>query len=431
MKLEEYLNKGVSPYHVVKTVRERLLEEGFEELSIGDMKKTDGGKGYFISPYPSAIFAFRINPKKEGMHIAMAHTDSPSFLLKPDPEMPDKPYMRVNVEPYGGMLKRTWFDRPLGIAGRVMIRNNKDLFEPEQVLFDSKRPWFVIPSLAPHLDRDVETEKIDVQKILIPLYALSEKDEKKDSKAGRSKSSAKEITLISKIAETIGKDEKDILSYDLYLYNADKAEYVGTSEEMLLAPRIDNIASVAALTEGIISVKTPKAKISMTACFDNEEIGSRSKQGADSELLKIVLEDLYGRLGKQEDLSKDYMKSMMLSVDGAHGLHPNYKEKSDVTAKVMLGGGVVLKSSASQRYVTDSKAGAILKGLCEKNRIPLQVQANRSGAPGGQTLGPIVSSYLPILAADIGIPMLAMHSARELAAIKDQEALSKLIETFM
>ncbi len=415
MELKEYLEQGVSPYHVVKTAKERLQAMGFRELQTGDMEVPEAGKGYFISPYDSAFFAFRVNPEKQGMRIALAHTDSPSFLVKPNPEMPEKPYLRINVEPYGGMLKRTWFDRPLGIAGRVILKNEADAFSPKEMYFDSESPWFVIPSLAPHLDHGIETEKIDEQKCLIPLYGIGEKES---------------ISFLGKIAEKLSVKEEDILTYSLYLYNTDPAEKVGVQEDFLLAPRIDNIASVAALTEALIHTEMPEVCLDLIACFDNEEIGSRSKQGADSELLKLVIEDLYRRMGKTEQIISEYKDSMMLSVDGAHAVHPNFKEKSDVTAQVVPGGGVVLKSSASQRYVTDSKASAIIKGLCEKHKIPVQEQANRSGAPGGQTLGPIASSYLPVLAADIGIPMLAMHSARELAAGKDYDALYRLMTVF-
>ncbi len=200
---------------------------------------------------------------------------------------------------------------------------------------------------------------------------------------------------------------------------------------MLSGPRIDNIASVAALIEGIAESDTAGAGIRMVACFDNEEIGSRSKQGADSELLKTVISDIRRRMGSKDELMQDYAESIMLSVDGAHGMHPNYKDKSDITARAMLGGGIVLKSSASQRYVSDARAAAILKGICEENGIRLQEQANRSGAPGGQTLGPIVSSYIPIPAADIGIPMLAMHSARELIYKEDYTELCRLVRAFI
>jgi aspartyl aminopeptidase len=430
MELKEYLNRGVSPFHVVKEATEVLKKEGFTEVALGDGQALEPGKGYFMCPYPSSFFAFRVDPKKAGMQIAMAHTDWPSFLLKPNPEMPEGVYLRVNTEPYGGMLKHTWFDRPLGLAGRVLLKNDSDVFSPKEVLFDSEEPWFVIPSLAPHLDREIETEKIDPQKVMLPLYGIKMAP---DPRCIAPVKTEEQIvpTLLEKVAEKLHVAADQILSYTLYLYNTDPAQEVGTEGELLLSPRIDNVASVAALTEAILQTQGSRAGISLIACFDNEEIGSRTKQGADSGLLKDVAEDIYRRLGKADRMTEEYACSMMLSVDGAHGVHPNYREKSDTTATVVLGSGVVLKSSASQRYVTDAKAAAVVKGLCEKFGIRLQEQANRSGAPGGQTLGPIASSYLPILAADLGIPMLAMHSARELASLPDCEELERLVRVFL
>ncbi|MCR4897390.1 MAG: M18 family aminopeptidase [Lachnospiraceae bacterium] len=429
MELKEYLNRGVSPFHVVKEATEALKEAGFTEVKLGGGEPLEPGKGYYMCPYPSSFFAFRTDPGKAGMQIAMAHTDWPSFLLKPNPEMPEGVYLRVNTEPYGGMLKHTWFDRPLGLAGRVLLKNDGDVFSPKEVLFDSEEPWFVIPSLAPHLDREIETEKIDPQKVMLPLYGIKQADPRCSAPAAVMEE--KVPTLLEKVAEKLHVAVSDILSYTLYLYNADPAQEVGIDGELLLSPRIDNVASVAALTEAILQAKGSRAGISLIACFDNEEIGSRTKQGADSGLLKDVAEDIYRRLGKADRMTEEYAQSMMLSVDGAHGVHPNYREKSDTTATVALGGGVVLKSSASQRYVTDARAAAVVKGLCESCGIRLQEQANRSGAPGGQTLGPIASSYLPILAADLGIPMLAMHSARELAALSDCTELERLIRAFL
>ena len=414
MKLEAYLNAGVSPFHVVQTVKERLTESGFEEISFGADHKLAEGKGYLMTPYPSVLFAFRIDTWKRGMHIAAAHTDWPAFKLKPQPDIKDSSYLRVNTEPYGGMLKRTWFDRPLGLAGKVMLRNVQDPYHPGEVLFDSGAPWLIIPSLAPHLDREIETREIDAQKVLMPLYGTGQ-----------------EGSFMEKVAEKLGVAEEEILDYDLYLYNMDPAQITGADSDLLCAPRIDNIASVAALTEGIAQVTEPSAGISLIALFDNEEIGSRSKQGADSELLRMVLEHIRRQMGLEGSIADVLAESMLLSVDGAHAMHPNYKDKSDETARAFLGGGVVLKTSAGQRYVTDSRASAIIKGLCAEHGITLQQQANRSGAPGGQTLGPIASSYLPMLAADLGIPMLAMHSARELAHIRDYEALEALMRVFL
>ncbi len=419
--LTEYLKAAKSPYHAVLFAEDRLREAGFEKLDLTDKFELKAGGKYFLIPYPRALFAFRISDKAtgSGIHIACAHTDSPTFRLKPMPDMDAKGGIRrINVEPYGGMLKKTWFDRSLGVAGLLFVKG-ENAYSPRPVLFDSGEPWFVIPSLAPHMDREIEEKKLDAQKELIPLFGLSS-DEK--------------LKFTDALAKKAGVRAEDILDYDLELYLNEEPVYCGPGKDLLLAARIDNIASVAALTEGIIAAGSgaDSNDISMIALFDNEEIGSRTKQGADSNIVNMIIDrifesDLYSGSSKTTAIAS----GRILSVDGAHGVHPNYPEKADETAKVYLGKGVVLKSSASQRYVTDPEMGAVLSAICSENGIALQRQANRSGAPGGQTLGPIISAYLPIPAADVGIPMLAMHSAKETMCVSDYEMLKKLAEKFL
>ncbi len=415
-ELTEYLEAAKSSYHVVEFAASRLKEAGFEELSFrGGFDLKEGG-AYYCIPYPTSLFAFRIAEKVtgEGMHIACAHTDSPTFRIKPSPDMGERAgTCRINVEPYGGALRRTWFDRGLGVAGTVYIKG-EDPFKPVKLLFDSEKAWFVIPSLAPHMDREIEERKLDPQKEIIPVFM----------------GDGSERMFLSCIADKAGVNESDILDYDLELYLCEKPEYVGPGGELLLSARIDNIASVAALTEGIISGGSDsedKNDIALIALYDNEEIGSRTKQGADSNILNMIAGKIFeSSLYSTRSLLTAMSGSRMISVDGAHAQHPNYPEKADETARVYLGKGIVFKSSASQRYVTDPEMGAVLSSLCAKNDIAFQRQANRSGAPGGQTLGPIVSSFLPIPAADMGIPMLAMHSVRETMCLKDYDALKAL-----
>lgn len=437
MELTEYLDRGKSPFQVVAVVKERLLEAGFRELAFDEDFVIGAGGRYFVSPYPTVLFGFTVAGQIHdgSMHIACAHTDFPCLKLKSHPEMTEEgnPAMvRVNVEPYGGLLKKTWFDRPLGVAGKVILKTENP-YIPREVLFDSEMPWCILPSLAPHLDKEIEKKEVDVQKEMLPLFLIW-KQEKACSKQ----------MLIEAIAQRLGVNAGDILDYDLYLYNAEPACFVGFDSAMISSARIDNVASVAALTEGLIggyntffeSKQKKKCEIltdfNVIALFDNEEIGSRSKQGADSMLLSWITEKLLESPLCQGIHYKNAMaKSLLLSVDGAHALHPNYTEKADPTNKVFMGGGIVLKTSATQRYVTDSRASAIVAGLCQREGLPYQKQVNRSGLAGGQTLGPITSSYLPIVAADIGVPMLAMHSARELCHKEDYEALKKLMEVWL
>ncbi len=427
-ELVDYLKNAKSPYHVTEYVKEKLEKAGFTELKSEEAFELSEGGKYYCRPYPRALFAFRIPERAEkvGIRIACAHTDSPTFRVKPSPECASSAGIRkINVEPYGGSLKRTWFDRPLGLAGMIYIKG-ENAFAPKPVLFDSGEPWFIIPSLAPHMDREIEEKKLDPQKELLPAYALAKEGE-----------NGGDSSLLSRIAEKAGIGKEDILDFDLELYLCEEPVICGPDKEFLLSPRIDNIASVAALTEGIMGggaadTSGEDSTISMIALFDNEEIGSRTKQGADSGILNFVIDrifesKLFGDISKNSAI----MRSRILSVDGAHAQHPNYPEKADETARALLGKGIVLKNSASQRYVTDPEMGAILLALCSGNGIMVQRQANRSGAPGGQTLGPIISSYLPVPAADLGIPMLAMHSSNETMCLKDYEALEKLMKVWL
>ena len=405
MKLEDYLNKSHSPYHSVELAKSRLESSGYKAINMNAIENLGPGK-YYIPVYDTALFALNIpTSPTNSMHIATAHTDFPTFKIKPVSAMSSiGNCKRINVEPYGGMLKRTWFDRPLGLAGAIWIRTDNPM-SPERVVVDIDRPLFIIPSLAPHMDRDIESGKIDVSKELIPVYTLEDSD----------------YDLEDIIAEETGCSKDDILSMDLSLFLCENAVSAGAKGEFILGPRIDNISSVAALTEVMANARDNADYISIACLFDNEEIGSRTKQGADSNMLKLLL----------DQLNIDYSRSFMISVDGAHALHPNYPEKSDVTSNVELGRGFVIKTSAAQRYATDGKLIAIIRGICAKNNIPVQIQANKSGAPGGSTLGPIASAYVPVPTADIGVPMLSMHSTYETMAATDYDSLLAFIKEIL
>ena len=420
------LEAGESPFQVVQFGREYLKQAGFEELEHKKRFALNPSGSYYVAPYSSALVAFHIGSRVTGeaaadtmkVKIAMAHTDFPCFKIKSCPEYVTKQYLQVNVEPYGGMIKSSWFDRPLGAAGKVAL-SGEDIYAPRIVLFDSKKPLFVIPSLAPHLDREANKNRdYEMQQEMQPIAAMLKEQCNRDG------------FLMEYLASELGVLTEEILSFDLFLYNSDKPEEIGLNGEFVSAPRIDNLASVAALLEGI-SDTADEDSISVIALFDHEEIGSRSKQGADSNLFSGILKKIAAALSVGEsDFNDSLARGFLLSVDGAHALHPNYAAKSDITNEVFLGNGPVIKTSASQRYLSDSEATAVLSQLCRKNEIPYQIQVNRSGMPGGQTLGPLVSSYLPMQGADLGIPMLAMHSAREMAAGNDYMELVKLIRAF-
>lgn len=401
------LKKGKTQFHLVEECINYFKSQGFTLLSYNDSWNITSGGKYIVSPFSSMLVAFVVGDNPKHLRIAAAHTDFPMLKLKPNNELIKKGYIQANIETYGGLIKETWFDRPLGLAGKVVTRG-QDPFTPCIHLFDSEKPIFIIPNLAPHLSRGNKSQEMDVQKEMMPiLTTLDGKDAKSSDR------------LVSYIANSLSVSANDILDYDLYLYIHGYPTVVGLSDEFILSPRIDNISSVAAISKAIAS-STSYDAVTVAAFFDNEEVGSRSKQGADSYILKGILDKL-------SDTISIPQSGFCMSVDVAHGTHPNYSEKSDITNDVILGNGIALKSSASQRYVTDCEAGAVFTALCQKADIRYQRTVNRTGLVGGQTLGPIMSAYVPLKAVDIGIPMLAMHSACETVHKKDYEELEKLL----
>ncbi len=412
------LSQGKTQFHVVEACKDYLDKSGFKCISPDyGFKDIQPGK-YYISPFSSMLIPFVIGKNPTSVRFAAAHTDFPMLKLKCNPEINKKEYLQVNIEPYGGLIKESWFDRPLGLAGKVIIKG-KSAFEPETLLFDSHKPLFVIPNLAPHLKHNSSASEMDISKEMIPIYGMA--GNVKEPESVNNCKINKRI-LLDYISNDLQIEEANILDYDLYLYISENASTLGLWDEFILGARIDNISSVAAIIETICSAEINNS-IVIGALFDNEEIGSRSKQGADSYLLRDLAEQIIPD-------RKLLYKAFNLSVDVAHATHPNYCEKSDITNDIILGNGVVLKSSASQRYVTDSEAGAVIEALSRDNGIKIQRQVNRSGMPGGQTLGPIMSSYLPVKSVDIGIPMLAMHSAGELIHKDDYLELIKLLTAY-
>lgn len=352
------LDAGVTQFHVVKECEDILTANDYRKLDMGECWELTAGGRYYVKPYPSMLVAFVTGdvPEYGRLNIGLAHTDFPMLKIKTNPDMNRCGYQTINVEPYGGLIRETWFDRPLGIAGKVMVQTG-DPFKPETYLYDSERAMCIIPSLAPHLKKDSTGDKMNVQKELIPIYGLNGHEVKNGD-------------ILKYVAGNLGLLEDDMLDYDLYLYN--------------------------------------------------EEIGSRSKQGADSVLLSDIVDRIFDGLNMEErDKRRIKRDAFMLSLDVAHATHPNYSEKSDPTNQIVMGHGVALKSSASQRYVSDSEASAVIMALARKHDLKVQRQVNRSGMAGGQTLGPIASSYIPVRAVDMGIPILAMHSAVELGSAED------------
>lgn len=436
MKLVEYIEKGVSPFHVVSATEAWLQNEGFQELSMTDDWNANvticTGKGYYVKPYDASIFAFQIGHDNinQSVRMATAHTDQPMLKMKPNPSMNKDGNYMLNVEGYGGMILHTWFDRPLSVAGKVVLKSD-EVFAPTVKLFDSKSPVAVIPSLAIHMDREVNQKNpLKIQAQLLPLFGLkSEFDQNEDNEDV-------DDLFLAYIARQLGVYECDILDYDLYLYNPVKPELVGVNQELIVSPRLDNLTSCYSAVEGLIkSAKENDSVTKVIALFDNEEIGSRSKQGADSTLLSQLVSKLLSKMQTMNIISQCGLEQLqksgfIVSLDVAHAYHPNYSDKSDPTTKTKLGNGIVLKTSGSQKYNSDSISSGVMMQLCEKHKIALQRQINHSDVAGGSTLGPIVSSYLPIMGVDMGVGVLGMHSSVETAAAKDCDTLSDFVKAY-
>lgn len=419
--LLELINSSVSPWHTVLSVRERLEAAGFSELSLSAPWELKAGQGYFVEVYGSTLFAFTLGEENtlSNLRIAASHTDFPGLRIKPAASMVKDGYGVLNVESYGGLILASWQDRPLSIAGKVVLQG-EDAFVPEVRYIDFARPLLTIPELAIHMNRDVNKGvEIKKQKEMLPLLTILGKDGDKEF-------------FEHFLARELGCEVQEILSYELNLYPYEPACQLGLTGELISAPRLDNITSVEACLQGILAASEAKQGIRVAAFFDNEEIGSRTKQGAGSAILLQVLERIYSQLGcDREKLWQDISGGFMLSVDVAHGIHPNYAEKSDPTNKPMLGSGVVLKQAASQSYAGDAEAVAIIKALCQQNDIACQRFVNHADQPGGSTLGSIASALVPMRTMDIGVPILAMHSARETMGAADQDSINNLLKVFL
>ncbi len=418
--LMECLKKGVSPVHVVDYAKEYLRKNGFEELYYdGLFHPMQRGK-YFVCPYPDVLFAFTTGKKRaytQSIRMAFAHVDQPCFKVKAKADLRQMNSSQINVEVYGGMMDHTWFDRPLGLAGTVMVRG-EDAFSPERKRYDSARPIAIIPGIAIHMKRNANDGwKIDRQKELMPVTGL-------DGAAWD------QHEFLSFLAAELQIPKEDILHYDLGFYNFDEPLAVGMENELISSPRIDNLASVAALLESIVSGERDGG-INMIGLFDHEEVGSVSKSGADSELLMMTLKQFLRGFGLTDDMVRASMaKSFFLSVDGAHGAHPNYGECADITTQAYLGQGVAIKESSTCKYASDETMISILKQLAKEENIKVQEIGDRNTIRGGSTLGSMLSAHLAARGCDIGVPMWAMHSARETMAAADYESLRGLVTAF-
>lgn len=425
-ELLEFIGRSTSPYHTVDGAKDFLREKGFEELSLEQPWSLTGEGSYYVDVFNSTLIAFHIGSDlRTKLRIGAAHTDFPGIRIKPAPLICENGYGKLNIETYGGLILNTWLDRPLSAAGKVVLRGD-DPFTPRPFLVDLERPLVTIPNLAIHMNRQMnDGVMLNKQKDMLPLFAALidiENVSKEEIK-----------TLWERtLAEFIGCEAEDILSYELNLYPVEAGCAFGFGNEFISSPRLDNLTSVKACLEGISAAAAENSDgLQLAALFDNEEVGSRTKQGAGSLVLPQVIERIYGACGYSlEECRADVAGGFMLSADVAHAFHPNHPEKNDLTNKPLLNKGVVLKMACSQSYAGDAEAVAIVSELCREGSIPWQLYVNRSDIPGGSTLGSIASALLPIRTMDIGVPLLAMHSARETMGSLDQLYIEKLLSDF-
>ena len=420
-RLFKQIRESVSPFMGVEASKKRLLEKGFLELKYGREWKINRGGRYFINHHDTTLFAFTVGEKynSSGMlRIAAAHTDYPCLRIKPNPDFMTDAYAQVNVEVYGGAILNTWFDRPLGVAGRVALRTD-DVFQPKMVMYKSNKPLMIIPNLAIHLNREINKGvEINNQIDLMPIVDCFPQEQRTTD------------YFISFLAKELGVNKEDILDFELNTFSMEEPSLVGISDTVISAPRIDNQISCFALLEAILSADREEG-VNLIALFDHEEIGSVSKQGAASILPHDIIRRIYRNLGENEEMiDRIVYDAMLLSVDVAHALHPNKVSKMDITNKPVMGNGFCIKEACSQSYATDSEAIAILCQICKKKNIPYQKFVNRSDIRGGGTLGSITSTLLPVKTVDIGVPILSMHSIREHMGTSDAKSLVDVITFF-
>lgn len=420
--LLNFLDSSPCNFYAVHTVREILINNGFAEKSLEDALTAQPGEKFFVTKNHSAIFAFTVGKKPVAdtrLKIIAAHSDSPCFRVKPHAEMLcEGGIVKLNTEVYGGPILYTWFDRPLSLAGRVLLKGN-DALHPITRLVKIDRPLFSISHLAIHFNRAVnEGNKISKQKDMLPIIAKV------------NNTLEAENMLLHLVADELQVDTGDIIDFDLLVYNTEKATTFGLNNEFISAGRLDDLSMVHAAIEAIIDVKDENATC-VAAIFDNEETGSGTKQGAGSPVLANVIQRMVESQGGNYDgYCRALAKSFLVSADNAHAFHPNYAEKYDPTNHPALGGGPCIKINANCKYMSDAHSAAIFKSLCIEAGAPYQYFVNHSDVAGGSTLGNILTGQMDIAGVDVGNPLLAMHSVRETGSVTDHINMIKVFKQF-
>lgn len=426
-RLLSFLDASPVNFLAVKNLTEELQQHGYRRIDTTETLGTvKAGDKFFVTKNDSSIYAFQIGRKplaETGFHMICAHCDSPTFRIKPHAEIDcEGGIVKLNTEVYGGPIMSTWFDRPLTLAGRVIVKS-KDVMSPTTLLLHVKRPLLQISNLAIHFNRQVnDGVKLSRQKDVLPILGIINDELEKGN------------LLMNIILEELNKQQtvarEDILDFDLYLADATPACTFGAHNELISSGRLDDLSMCFAGLEALLASQ-PTDTTQVLAIFDNEETGSQTKQGAGSPFLSYMLKRIaLAQGGTEEAYYQAVERAFMISADNAHAWHPNYSEKYDPTNHPMLGGGPVIKFNAAQKYASDAYSASVFAGLCKKAGVPCQRFVNHSDVAGGSTLGNILASSIPLRGVDMGNAILAMHSCRETGSTADHEFCVKVFTQF-
>ena len=407
----DFIYNSPTQFNAVEVSAEMLEKNGFEKLNPKENWKLEVGKKYYTTKNSSALVAFKVNSdevEKEGFRIIGSHTDSPGFRIKPNAEMEScGAYLKLNTEGYGGMILSTWLDRPLAMAGRVFLRGENP-FKPVEKIVNINKPVCIIPNLAIHMNRSInDGYKYNKQTDMLPLVGLINEQLEKDN------------YMVKLLASELNVEIEEIIDFDIFLYEYEKGCFTGANEEFISTGRLDNLSMYYSSVEALLDSDS-KSGISIAVGFDNEEVGSATKQGADSNMLLNILERICISLGKdRQQFFEAIENSFIISSDLAHAVHPNVNSMVDPTNRPVMGKGPVIKVHAGQAYTSDGYSISVYKEICRECGVEYQEFVNKSDQRGGSTIGPISSTHIDIPSVDVGAPILSMHSIRELGCSED------------
>ena len=407
----DFIYESPTQFNAVAVSAEILEKNGFEKLNPKENWKLEVGKKYYTTKNSSALVAFKVNSdevEKEGFRIIGSHTDSPGFRIKPNAEMEScGAYLKLNTEGYGGMILSTWLDRPLAMAGRVFLKGENP-FKPVEKIVNINKPVCIIPNLAIHMNRSInDGYKYNKQTDMLPLVGLINEQLEKDN------------YMVKLLASELNVEIEEIIDFDIFLYEYEKGCFTGANEAFISTGRLDNLSMYYSSVEALLDSDS-KSGISIAVGFDNEEVGSSTKQGADSNMLLNILERICISLGKdRQQFFEAIENSFIISSDLAHAVHPNVNSMADPTNRPVMGKGPVIKVHAGQAYTSDGYSISVYKEICRECGVEYQEFVNKSDQRGGSTIGPISSTHIDIPSVDIGAPILSMHSIRELGCSED------------